>query len=87
MDLGWVMTFVSPSNETAQVTLVKGQPTNAHDKIALTIEVEDVDAMYARAEKLGIKIIYPLTDEKWGVRRFHVHDPNGVLINLMMHIK
>ena len=33
----------------------------------------------------GYEILYPLTDEPWGVRRFHLRDPNGVIINLMRH--
>jgi hypothetical protein len=28
-----------------------------------------------------------LTDEPWGVRRFFVTDPNGVIINVMSHQK
>lgn len=87
MDLGWVITFVSSSNITAQITFVKGQPVPMQDiPITLTIEVEDVDAMHARAIEQGIKIIYPLRNEPWGVRRFHVLDPNGITINVMMHI-
>ncbi len=88
MDLGWVMTFVSPNNETAQVTLVKGSaPVGTDRTVALTIEVEDVDAMHTRAVERGIAVVYPLTNEPWGVRRFHVRDPNGVLINIMMHLE
>jgi uncharacterized glyoxalase superfamily protein PhnB len=34
---------------------------------------------------LGLQIVYPLTTESWGVRRFHVVDPNGVMINIMSH--
>jgi hypothetical protein len=26
-----------------------------------------------------------LTDEPWGVRRFFVRDPNGVIVNVMEH--
>jgi len=29
--------------------------------------------------------VYPLTDEPWGVRRFFVRDPNGVVLNVMSH--
>jgi hypothetical protein len=34
---------------------------------------------------LGLKVVYPLTDEPWGVRRFFVTDPNGLVINVMSH--
>ncbi|NUM81676.1 VOC family protein [bacterium] len=87
MDLGWVATLISTSNETAQVTLVKGVPPLSNDlTIALTIEVENVDAVYQKAKDAGLKIIYPMTDEPWGVRRFHISDPNGVVINVMTHL-
>ena len=34
----------------------------------------------------GREIVYPLTDEEWGVRRFFVRDPGGVVVNVMSHI-
>lgn len=34
----------------------------------------------------GLKIVYPLTNEPWGVRRFFVADPNGVVVNVMCHL-
>jgi len=86
MDMGWVVTFASPSNPTAQVTLLKESDSAApHPNIS--IEVTDVDALHAKAVAGGLQIVYPLTDEPWGVRRFHVVDPNGVVINVMSHQK
>ena len=86
MDMGWIVTLVSPSNPTAQITLPPD--TNPDTPItSLSIEVTDVDAAHAKAVALGLQIIYPLTTEPWGVRRFHVTDPNGVVINLMSHLK
>src|SRR5215218_9011171 len=32
-----------------------------------SIEVDDVDAAHAAAQRLGCKIVHPLTDEPWGV--------------------
>jgi hypothetical protein len=29
--------------------------------------------------------VYPLTDEPWGVRRFFVRDPNGMIVNVVSH--
>jgi catechol 2,3-dioxygenase-like lactoylglutathione lyase family enzyme len=84
MDMGWVLTFVSPSNPTAQITLVRGSE-KATPQPNLSIEVEDVDAAHAKAVALGLQIVYPLTDEPWGVRRFFVTDPNGVIINVLSH--
>jgi catechol 2,3-dioxygenase-like lactoylglutathione lyase family enzyme len=86
MDMGWVLTFASPSNPTAQITLVR-RPQKAGPHPNLSIEVEDVDAIYAKAVALGLQIVYPLTDEPWDVRRFFVIDPNGVIINVLSHHK
>jgi 3-polyprenyl-4-hydroxybenzoate decarboxylase len=33
----------------------------------------------------GLEIVYPLTDESWGVRRFFVIDPNRVVLNVVSH--
>ena len=86
MDMGWIATLVSPSNATAQISLAKG-PTAQSAPVTLSIEVEEVDVIHTKALALGIPIIYPLTDEPWGVRRFGVTDPNGVVINIMAHHK
>jgi catechol 2,3-dioxygenase-like lactoylglutathione lyase family enzyme len=81
--------FASPSNRTAQITVAdKAKPgidrgiSEAH----LSIEVQDVDALHAEAVSRGLEIVYPLTDEPWGIRRFFVRDPDGRVINVAMHI-
>ena len=84
MDMGWVITLVSPNNPTAQVILLRAE-SNAGVNPHISIEVDDVDEAYARAKDRGVPIVYPLTDEPWGVRRFFVIDPNGIVINLLSH--
>jgi catechol 2,3-dioxygenase-like lactoylglutathione lyase family enzyme len=84
MDMGWILTLVSPSNPTAQLTLLQA-PTSAVPNPNLSVEVEDVEAVHDRAVALGVKIVYPITDEPWGVRRFFVADPNGIVINVLSH--
>jgi uncharacterized glyoxalase superfamily protein PhnB len=51
----------------------------------ISVEVADVDAVHAEAVRRGLEIVYPLTDESWGVRRFFVIDPNRVVLNVMSH--
>jgi catechol 2,3-dioxygenase-like lactoylglutathione lyase family enzyme len=85
MDLGWVVTFVSPSNPTAQVTVFRHDPSGVVQP-QLSIEVDDVDEAHARAVRLGLRVVYPLTNEPWGVRRFFVVDPNGIVINVLTHV-
>lgn len=84
MDLGWILTLRSPTSETAQLNLM------IHDATApvvpdISIEVAEVDAVYAEALRRGEKIVHPLSDEPWGVRRFFVEDPNGIVVNVMSH--
>lgn len=44
-----------------------------------------VDAAYADAMQAGYAVIYGPVDEPWGVRRFFVRDPNGVVISVLAH--
>ena len=85
MDMDFIVTLVSPSNPTAQVSLMRDD-----DSLAIlpqmSIEVADVDDVHSRAVSRGLNIVYPLTNEPWGVRRFFVTDPNGIVINVMCHI-
>jgi catechol 2,3-dioxygenase-like lactoylglutathione lyase family enzyme len=85
MDMGFIVTLVSPSNPTAQVSLMRDD-----DSLAIlphmSIEVADVDDVHSRAVSRGLTIVYPLTNEPWGVRRFFVIDPSGNAINVMCHI-
>jgi catechol 2,3-dioxygenase-like lactoylglutathione lyase family enzyme len=82
MDLGWVVTVGSPANPSAQVTIV------GNDDIAapgISVEVDDVDAVHARAVEQGFEIAYPLRDEDWGVRRFMLREPSGTIVNVLSH--
>src|SRR5262245_49610773 len=90
MDMGWIMTLVSPDNPTAQISLARDEGSAAGSvpsgpQLTLTIEVADVDAVHTSAAALGLPITYPLTTEAWGVRRFGVKDPNGLVLNVMSH--
>ena len=85
MDMGFIVTMVSPTNPTAQVTLMRDDESSAILP-QMSVEVDDVDDVHARAVSRGFKVVYPLTNEPWGVRRFFVTDPNGTIINVMCHI-
>ena len=84
MDMGWVVNLVSPANPTAQVILMTRDAT-APVQPQMSIEVADVDAVHQAAVGRGEDIVHPLTDEPWGVRRFFVRDPNGIVINVVSH--
>ena len=84
MDHGWIVTLASDETAAAQISVASegGSGTPVPD---LSIEVDDVDAAYARSKELGYEIAYELTDEPWGVRRFYVRDPVGKLLNVLSH--
>lgn len=51
-----------------------------------SIEVDDVDEAHRRARARDPEaVVYPLTDEPWGVRRFFVRDPSGNVVNVLQH--
>jgi catechol 2,3-dioxygenase-like lactoylglutathione lyase family enzyme len=86
MDLGFVMTFISPSNPTAQISVVRDEGASTLQP-NMSVEVADVDEVHAESIRHCLEIVYPLTDEPWGVRRFFVVDPNGTVLNILRHIE
>ena len=44
-----------------------------------------VDAAHAEAVHAGHEVIYGPVDEPWGVRRFFVRDPHGVVVSVLAH--
>lgn len=84
MDHGWIVTLASPSVPTAQVALVTSDRT-APVTPDVSVEVDDVDAVYALMRDSGAKIPHPLRDEEWRVRRFFVRAPDGRVINVLSH--
>lgn len=44
-----------------------------------------VDAAHTEAMQAGHEVIYGPVDEPWGVHRFFVRDPNGVVISVLAH--
>ncbi len=84
-----LLMLASPSNPTAQMTLVSDEQAkwDANTRrTSIAIEVEGVRAVYADARRRGIRIVYPLTDEPWGIRRFFAEDLDGTVINVHSHI-
>ncbi|MBB6376240.1 putative enzyme related to lactoylglutathione lyase [Pseudonocardia eucalypti] len=84
MDLGWIATFRAPGNPAAQLSLVTRDASAPEDSV-ISVGVPDVEAVHERALALGHPIVHPLTTEPWGVRRFFVREPNGYVVNVVMH--
>jgi catechol 2,3-dioxygenase-like lactoylglutathione lyase family enzyme len=82
MDLDWVVTVASPANASAQVNIIGNEDPSAP---GISVGVEDVDAVHAKAVQQGAEIVYPLRDEDWGVRRFMLREPSGTVVNVVAH--
>ena len=82
MDLGWVLTLASPANPSAQVTIITNDDMSAP---GISVGVDDVDAVHAKAVEQGFEIVYPIRDEEWGVRRFMLREPSGTVVNVVSH--
>jgi catechol 2,3-dioxygenase-like lactoylglutathione lyase family enzyme len=81
--LDWIL-FFGTDQRAVQLSVMKLDiKAKIHPEVS--IEVDDVDAVHERAMAAGCEIVYPLTDEDWGLRRFFVRDPDGTIINVTQH--
>jgi catechol 2,3-dioxygenase-like lactoylglutathione lyase family enzyme len=81
--LDWILFFGTDQREV-QLSVMK-LDIKAHVHPDVSIEVDDVDEVFERACAADAEIVYPITDEEWGLRRFFVRDPNGSIINVTQH--
>ena len=82
-NMGWVARYTCPETG-ANVQLVT-RDASAPEDAAISVHVDDVDAAYEEAQRLGHEIVHPLTTEPWGVRRFLVRAPDGTVVNIVRH--
>ncbi|WP_101948889.1 VOC family protein [Mycobacterium sp. 3519A] len=82
-NMGWVARYTAPETG-AHVQLVT-RDLDAHLLPVISVHAEDVDAAHDEARQLGYEVVYPLTTEAWGVRRFMVKAPDGNVINIVQH--
>jgi uncharacterized glyoxalase superfamily protein PhnB len=82
MDIGWVVTVASPTNPSVQVNIISNDDPAAP---GISVGVDDVDAVHAKAVEQGFDIVYPLREEEWGVRRFMLREPSGTIVNVVSH--
>jgi catechol 2,3-dioxygenase-like lactoylglutathione lyase family enzyme len=82
-NMGWVARYTSPDTRT-RVQLVTGD-ASAPENSVVSVLTDDIDGAYEEAQKLGYEILYPMTTEPWGVRRFFVRAPDGNVLNIAYH--
>jgi catechol 2,3-dioxygenase-like lactoylglutathione lyase family enzyme len=82
-----VLCLQSRANPTAQVIIPPPGTTDPPPRFGIDVgEPATADAVHAEAMRRGLRIVYPLTDEPWGVRRFFVEDPSGTVVNVLAHL-
>lgn len=50
--------------------------------VEITVEVEDVGAVYAAAQAAGLRIVKALQDRPWKARDFRLADPDGYFLRI-----
>ena len=82
-----VLNLQSPGDPAAEIIIGAQEMQDAQPSFGVDVgEPAAVDAAHAEALRRGLRVVYPLTDEPWGVRRFFVEDPGGTVINVLAHI-
>jgi catechol 2,3-dioxygenase-like lactoylglutathione lyase family enzyme len=82
-----VVGLLSPQAPSAQLIITPRE--TEMPRADFGIDVGDgaaVDVAHERACAKGMRIVYPLTNEPWGVRRFFVEDPDGHIVNVLAHL-
>ncbi len=82
MELDFITTYRTPGG-TGQISVIANDPSGMRPDYS--VGVDDVDVVHARAIQRGMDVVYPLTDEPWGVRRFFVRDTAGGIANIVQH--
>ena len=57
MDHGWIVTYAAPDNPQAQLSVMR-EDASAPVLPDVSIEVDDVDAAHAAAQRLGHEIVH-----------------------------
>jgi catechol 2,3-dioxygenase-like lactoylglutathione lyase family enzyme len=83
MNHGWIVTLADDElrHQVSLMTKDATAPVNPN----VSIEADDVDAAHQAAVDAGLRIVHPLNDEEWGVRRFFFADPEGNVVNVLTH--
>lgn len=83
MNHGWIVTLAG-TDRSHQISLMTSDLT-APCNPTVSIEVDDVDGAHRAAVAAGLRIVHPVSDEDWGVRRFFFEDPSGNVVNVLGH--
>lgn len=82
-NMGWVARYTSP--DTGALVQLLTHDATAPDVPAISVQVDDVEEAYEEAKRRGYEIVYALSTEPWGVRRFFVRAPDGNVLNVLQY--
>jgi catechol 2,3-dioxygenase-like lactoylglutathione lyase family enzyme len=86
MDEHGFLMLRSPTTPTTQLIVATEDAADPEVmQVDISLDVVDVDAAHSEARRRGLSIVYPLTDEPWGIRRFFLRDPDGLIVNVASH--
>lgn len=77
------LAFMLPDHESLPPSLRRAFDGKG---VFLTMEVDDVDALYERMREDGHEFLIDLRDEAWGQRHFSLRDPSGILLDVVKPI-
>ena len=89
-DAGWYVQLLDPASPAVQLGFVARDHETVPARfrvlprgVLVTVEVDDADAIHARARDLGLPIELTLRDEAFGQRHFMTVDPDGLLVDVV----
>lgn len=83
MEMDFITTFRSEAESGAQISLISEDPSGLEP--AYSVGVDNVVEIHERAIGAHAEIVYPLTQEPWGVTRFMMRDPSGAISNIVQN--
>jgi catechol 2,3-dioxygenase-like lactoylglutathione lyase family enzyme len=84
---GGFLGLASLTNSSAQIVVAAPGVEEPLPRFGIDVgDAASVDAAHAEAVRRGLKVVYPLSDEPWGIRRFFVEDPSGTVISVLAHL-
>ena len=85
MDHGWIVTLAADARAAPQLEHRERRRLGHAGAGALDRGRRRRSDLSRAPPPQGYEIVYDLTDEPWGVRRFFVRDPVGTVVNILSH--
>jgi len=80
--------LASSANRSAQIVVAAEGVEQPLPRFGVDVgDAKAVDSAHAEATRRGLEVVYPLTDEPWGIRRFFVRDPAGAVVSVLAHLE